>query len=215
VDNRRDPAANASLSVSPGARPVRPRMGRTLPNRHCAYGSMTAGPAAVPRRRQQQASGRQAPGCPCDSAVAGRSITGRPRASLSQGLVWLPIALSGAGGTITGRGWVFVLAAVFFGSATRTHDAGTGAVITAVVGFIMWLVSVWLTPFRRCRTCKALAARPDSCRPGHNGRARPAPAPGGTAVQRHHVLRQQPDPRRGPRREGPVSPQSAPALSVR
>jgi hypothetical protein len=51
-------------------------------------------------------------------------------------------------------GWVFVLAAVFFGSATRTHDAGTGAIITAVVAFILWLVSVWLTPFRRCRTCR-------------------------------------------------------------
>ena len=50
-------------------------------------------------------------------------------------------------------GWVFILGAVFFGSATRTHDAGTGAIIAAVVGFIMWLGSVWLTPFRRCRTC--------------------------------------------------------------
>ena len=44
-------------------------------------------------------------------------------------------------------GWAFILAAVFFGSAAHTHDAGTGAVITAVVGFVMWLVSIWLTPF--------------------------------------------------------------------
>jgi hypothetical protein len=50
-------------------------------------------------------------------------------------------------------GWVFVLGAVFLGSVMRTHDAGTGAIITAVVGFILWLGSVWLTPFRRCRTC--------------------------------------------------------------
>ena len=40
-------------------------------------------------------------------------------------------------------GWVFILAAVFFGSAAHTHDAGTGAIITAVVGFVMWLVSIW------------------------------------------------------------------------
>jgi len=57
-------------------------------------------------------------------------------------------------GTITDMGWAFVLAAVFFGSTVRTHDAGTGAVITAAVGFVLWLVSVWLTPFRRCRTCR-------------------------------------------------------------
>ena len=50
-------------------------------------------------------------------------------------------------------GWVFVLAAVFFGSAIRMHDAGAGVIITAVVGFVLWLVSIWLTPFRRCRTC--------------------------------------------------------------
>ena len=56
--------------------------------------------------------------------------------------------------TITGMGWVIILAAVFFGSAERTHGAGTGAVITVAVGFIMWLVSVWLTPFRKCRICK-------------------------------------------------------------
>ena len=58
------------------------------------------------------------------------------------------------GGIITDMGWAFILAAVFFGSAAHTHDAGTGAVITAVVGFVMWLVSIWLTPFRRCRTCR-------------------------------------------------------------
>jgi hypothetical protein len=51
-------------------------------------------------------------------------------------------------------GWVFLLAIVFFASAGRTHDAGTGAVITVAVGFLVWLVSVWLTPFRRCRICK-------------------------------------------------------------
>jgi hypothetical protein len=50
-------------------------------------------------------------------------------------------------------GWVFVLGAVFVGFAMRMHDVGTGAIITAVVGFILWLGSVWLTPFRRCRTC--------------------------------------------------------------
>lgn len=61
---------------------------------------------------------------------------------------------SAAQGIITDMGWVFILAAVFFGSVAHTHDAGTGAVITAVVGFVMWLVSIWLTPFRRCRTCR-------------------------------------------------------------
>jgi hypothetical protein len=50
-------------------------------------------------------------------------------------------------------GWVFVLGAVFVGFAMRMHDVGTGAIITAVVGFILWLGSVWLTPFRRCRIC--------------------------------------------------------------
>ena len=62
--------------------------------------------------------------------------------------------------TITDMGWVFILAAVFFGSSARTHDAGTGAVITAVVGFVMWLVSIWLTPFRRCRTCRGTGRFP-------------------------------------------------------
>jgi len=51
-------------------------------------------------------------------------------------------------------GWVFIIAAVFFVSAARTHDAGTAAVITVAVAFLMWLASVWLTPFRRCRICK-------------------------------------------------------------
>src|SRR5882724_3197093 len=59
-----------------------------------------------------------------------------------------------AGITITGMGWVFIIAAVFFVSAARTHDAGTAAVITVAVAFLMWLASVWLTPFRRCRICK-------------------------------------------------------------
>ncbi len=56
--------------------------------------------------------------------------------------------------TITDMGWVFIIAAVFFASAARTHDAGTAAVITVAVAFLIWLVSVWLTPFRRCRICK-------------------------------------------------------------
>jgi hypothetical protein len=59
-----------------------------------------------------------------------------------------------AGITITGMGWVIIIAAVFFASDARTHEAGTAAVITVAVAFLMWMVSVWLTPFRRCRTCK-------------------------------------------------------------
>ena len=55
--------------------------------------------------------------------------------------------------TITVMGWVFLLIIVFAASAGRAHDAGTGAVITVAIGFLVWMISVWLTPFRRCRTC--------------------------------------------------------------
>jgi hypothetical protein len=51
-------------------------------------------------------------------------------------------------------GWVIVLTVVFAIGTANTHDAGTGAVIAVAAGFIMWLVSVWLTPFRKCRICK-------------------------------------------------------------
>ena len=60
----------------------------------------------------------------------------------------------GAGGTITGMRWVVVLTVIFALGTAGTHDPGTGAVITVAVGFVMWLVSVSLTPFRRCRICK-------------------------------------------------------------
>jgi hypothetical protein len=59
-----------------------------------------------------------------------------------------------AGGTITGMRWVIVLTAIFALGTASTHDPGSGAVITVAAGFVMWLASVWLTPFRRCRTCK-------------------------------------------------------------
>lgn len=58
-----------------------------------------------------------------------------------------------AGGTITGMRWVIVLTVIFALGTAGTHAPGTGAVITAAAGFVMWLVSVSLTPFRRCRIC--------------------------------------------------------------
>jgi hypothetical protein len=64
-----------------------------------------------------------------------------------------PLRFPAARITITVMGWVFLLVIVFIASAGRTHDAGAGAVITVAVGFLVWLVSVWLTPFRRCRVC--------------------------------------------------------------
>ncbi len=51
-------------------------------------------------------------------------------------------------------GWVIVLAVVLFAGVTRTRSAADGWILTGVVGFFLWLVSVWLTPFRRCRTCR-------------------------------------------------------------
>ena len=56
-------------------------------------------------------------------------------------------------------GWVLILGVVLIVSIARTHDAVSGVVITAIVGFVMWLVSVWLTPFRSCRTCRGTGRR--------------------------------------------------------
>lgn len=50
--------------------------------------------------------------------------------------------------------WVIVLIVVFAFGTAKTHGAGTGAVVTVAVGFIIWLVSAWLMPFRKCRICK-------------------------------------------------------------
>ena len=50
-------------------------------------------------------------------------------------------------------GWVFLLIIVFAAGDERTHQAGAAAVITVAIGFLVWMISVWLTPFRRCRTC--------------------------------------------------------------
>jgi hypothetical protein len=45
-----------------------------------------------------------------------------------------------------------IIAFVF--SDGRTHQAGAAAVITVAIGFLVWMISVWLTPFRKCRICK-------------------------------------------------------------
>jgi len=50
--------------------------------------------------------------------------------------------------------WLVVLVAVLLAGTALTHDATTAVVLTGLVGFVLWLVSIWLTPFRRCRTCK-------------------------------------------------------------
>jgi hypothetical protein len=50
--------------------------------------------------------------------------------------------------------WAIVLAAVFFIGYSVMHDAVVGWILTAVVGLVLWLLSIWLTPFRRCGTCK-------------------------------------------------------------
>lgn len=47
-----------------------------------------------------------------------------------------------------------VLAAVFFIGAAVTHTAVVGLVLAAVAFGGLWLVSINLTPFRRCRTCR-------------------------------------------------------------
>jgi hypothetical protein len=65
-----------------------------------------------------------------------------------------------AEGTITGMRWLIVLAVVFAVGTANTHDPGTGAVITVAVGFVIWLVSAWLTPFRKCRLCKGAGRFP-------------------------------------------------------
>jgi hypothetical protein len=50
--------------------------------------------------------------------------------------------------------WAIVLAAVFLAGYSRTRSVDDGWILTAVVGFVLWLGSVWLTPFRTCRSCK-------------------------------------------------------------
>jgi hypothetical protein len=51
-------------------------------------------------------------------------------------------------------GWVIIVVLALFVGTGLTHSVAAGAIITAVVAFITWLTSAWLTPFRRCRTCK-------------------------------------------------------------
>lgn len=49
--------------------------------------------------------------------------------------------------------WLVVLVAVLLAGTAFTHDATTAMVLTGLVGLVLWLVSIWLTPLRRCRTC--------------------------------------------------------------
>jgi hypothetical protein len=65
-----------------------------------------------------------------------------------------PLHFPAARMTITFMGWVFLLIIAFAVGDGGTHDAGLAAVITVAVGFLVWMVSVWLTPFRKCRVCK-------------------------------------------------------------
>jgi len=66
----------------------------------------------------------------------------------------MPIARSACTINDHDMGWVIILAVVFLVGTMRTHSADTGAIITGIVGFSMWLASAWLTPFRRCNTCE-------------------------------------------------------------
>jgi hypothetical protein len=50
--------------------------------------------------------------------------------------------------------FVLALIAVFGICTLVTHNGVVGLVLTGGVALIMWLVSIWMTPFRRCRTCR-------------------------------------------------------------
>lgn len=50
--------------------------------------------------------------------------------------------------------WVAVLAVLFLAGYNSTHSPVDGVMLAGFVGFFLWLGSVWLTPFRRCRACK-------------------------------------------------------------
>jgi hypothetical protein len=50
--------------------------------------------------------------------------------------------------------WVIVLTVLFLAGYNRTQSPVDGAILASAVGFFLWLGSVWLTPFRRCRACK-------------------------------------------------------------
>jgi hypothetical protein len=49
---------------------------------------------------------------------------------------------------------VLALAGVFALCTLGTRNAILGLALTGVAGLVFWLVSIWMTPFRRCRTCK-------------------------------------------------------------
>jgi hypothetical protein len=49
---------------------------------------------------------------------------------------------------------VLILAVVFLVGTASTHEAILGVVFTAIAFVVLWAVSIHLTPFRRCRTCK-------------------------------------------------------------
>jgi hypothetical protein len=78
---------------------------------------------------------------------------------------------------------VVVLAAVLFIGTAVTHAAAAGAVLAAVVGFVLWLVSINLTPFRRCRTCRGTGRQSGALFTWAN---RQCPACGGSGRHRRY-----------------------------
>ena len=91
----------------------------------------------------------------------------------------------GAGRTIIGMGWVIAIVIIFAAATGATHDVHIAEVITVAASFLIWLVSVWLTPFRKCRTCGGTGRLAGSLSTWAN---RPCPSCGGMGRHRRYFV---------------------------